>query len=387
MKLEIKRSIKIIVKYISIFILLFMIVNAIYLLVKESIHNDLQFDDNKVSATGGNKSDNNFVLYTVDNGLKTAPFIFGERLYIYSVNDDKSYLLQNSKKFGSSYSRSMSLMRDCVYYKFDEDSVFNVLNINNKENTDTGLHFQLDEEYENSYVVYKDNIIYLKNNKNQALFDICMFDLANKRTSILKRNVGYINKLYVSNNNLYFYKTDKKSKKGISKFYRINLDSKVTKSFSLSDNVIPEYFYEIDNNKLLILNRFSKNIIEYDCNTFNYRDVSSNNSIDCKYIENALSKKGDFIYYINSDMYITRLNYNTGYEKKVFNINSIFDYKVKKDEYFDVSIEFSTDYIFIDLTLFSDDSYILIIDYDGNIIKKINKGRYMFWENILLKDK
>ncbi len=68
-----------------------------YFLIAEYMNKDIAFNEVKEIGQLGDHAQGNFILYTNRNNILTAPFIFGERLYLYDVENNKSYLIKNLK--------------------------------------------------------------------------------------------------------------------------------------------------------------------------------------------------------------------------------------------------------------------------------------------------
>lgn len=68
-----------------------------YFLIAEHSGKDIAFNEVKEIGQLGDHAQGNFILYTNRNNILTAPFIFGERLYLYDVENNKSYLIKNLK--------------------------------------------------------------------------------------------------------------------------------------------------------------------------------------------------------------------------------------------------------------------------------------------------
>lgn len=91
--MQIKKTMKFIVKILVVILL----VRGAILLDEEHRYKPFQLSEKKMTANMHERAQGNYVVYTSNNGIQTAPFIFGNSLYLYDVAKDKSYLIKNQK--------------------------------------------------------------------------------------------------------------------------------------------------------------------------------------------------------------------------------------------------------------------------------------------------
>lgn len=86
-----------IMKFVIGMICLFVIINGGYLLVSERKKKDINLEFVNSVGNHGVHVQDNYLLYTNGNGIWSVPFIFDSRLYLYDVEQNKSYLIKNQK--------------------------------------------------------------------------------------------------------------------------------------------------------------------------------------------------------------------------------------------------------------------------------------------------
>lgn len=96
-------------------VLVIVILQGGYFLVAEHSDKDIVFNDVKEIGQLGDHAQGNFILYTNRNNILTAPFIFGERLYLYDAEHNKSYLIKNLKLPFHEWGLDMCIVGDKIF--------------------------------------------------------------------------------------------------------------------------------------------------------------------------------------------------------------------------------------------------------------------------------
>lgn len=98
------------VKFIVGILVAILLVRGAILVYEENKYKPLHLSEKKMIANLNEHAQGNYVMYTSSNGVQTAPFIFGESLYLYDAVEDKSYLIKNQKAPFSEFGMDMCFL-------------------------------------------------------------------------------------------------------------------------------------------------------------------------------------------------------------------------------------------------------------------------------------
>lgn len=360
------------VLYIVIALIIALTFNAIKYMVLLDEKKDISFDVTNKTLKMGTINQDDYVLICEYNGISSAPFIFGGKLVLYSLEDGKRYVLADDKRIF--YGISMPCIAgDMVYYFTREDAggarmALYSLNLLSKEKR---LVSQYNDMYDDIAINEK-NIIY-----TQYDYDIeeeAAFFQYNDGERI-KLTTGYALCVNIINDEIYCYElledetgrlTVFSAEKEVEKKYQIDFDVKYYgdlvqlekqngRLFALLGN---EYIVEIKNQNIDIIYE-GKNI-----NSMSLSDhqilFSDDSGIYTLSLDGVKAKQ--FISFDENEELKALLHKNTGD--------------------IDMIISYCEHYIAVQTIYIPEhgmrDAYITTFDYDGKLVRQEHNRKLRF---------
>lgn len=357
------------VKRVFIFAAAVMILNLIYLHWAEARSKKIDLcGDNRTYAE--DYSESNYIIYIEKNGIRNAPLIFGYSIYLYSIKDDKKYLIANSKKPLIGYVDNMSFSGEHVFYQktdFKGDNSGKMekveLSSGNKE------RFEIDNDY---YYIVSDNICFWTENSGIYRYDL----ETGAKELFLKSELSY-EELTIKDDCIYALNEN------TGNLDVISLKNKEVRSYPLNRGSIPGCINIIDENTLILTGLWSGSLLEYNTKNHKIREIASivkkdyaeKNGWRCE----SLGIRNEYIYCNDEKYDIVKLNRKTGEIKKIVDISEFMTDGFDEEAYVDFYVaSYCKNYIAIQILYTMHNVFnievqkkdLLIFDYEGNLIKQ-----------------
>jgi len=347
------------------------IVGSAALLIRENIPPNVEFDKINKSSIAGNRTQGNYLLLSKNNGIATFPFVWADGLYLYSIDENKNYLLRTSLIPLMSFDNFYTLQNSRAYYtkgmanpgykifmhdfhSLARDKVV-LKSVNSYAVTDKHLYF--------SYMDWG------VGDNGEDYGEILKKDMSSGDEWILEK--GNISSyLSADDEYLYYYNIDKKT------IFQLSLDSEQITEYNNIENE-PVWIGTGSKNNIIIVNVLSE-VIDYNTKTFHQQVVTK---IDEKYSENH-HLKNDFLYCDSYGTELCRVNLLDGTQDILISLGSVDEVtslveRVRKDgRYYDMVSNYCKDYIAIEASYSFENKIfdrwvrkLLIFDYDGNFVR------------------
>ena len=360
-----------------IFILLagFMIICSCNSIRKEIQPVDMHYEKNSNVAPSGKRYQGNSFLYIKKNGFLTFPHIFGESLYLYSIDEKKEYLIDRIHVPWRSFDSEMLLNNDNVFCGEAEP-------IDGAVMTEKRINLQNRKVYKHEYekgfefCLYKNSIISIDRESN-----VCAVDLESGEKKILLKNPGYDSEeLFLVSDTAYIYDQRYDSLK--CEISGVNVETGEVSKIN-DDYYGISAMAGIDDKRVLILmyhlNKWK--LIEYNLENETVRNIffaDDTQSDKYEFYCKNMNFKDKKVYLVDMNGDILRIDYITG-EKE--NIISASNY-IQTDWAYDYYVSFCDDYIAVDARyeykgpgsvegIEFEKHDVFIFDYAGNLIRQI----------------
>ncbi len=248
------------VKRVFIFIAAVMILNLIYLYWAEARSKkiDLSGDDQTYAE---DYSEGDYIIYIEKNGIRNAPLIFGHSIYLYSIKDDKKYLIANSKKPLIGYVDNMSFSGEYVFYQKTDFTGDNSGKTERVElSSGSKDRFEIDNDY---YYIVSGNVCFWTENSGIYRYDL----ETGVKELFLKSELSY-EKLAIKDDFIYALNETTKSLDVIS------LKNKEIRSYPLNRGSIPGCIKIIDEDTLILTGIWSGSLLEYNMKAHKIRETA-----------------------------------------------------------------------------------------------------------------
>jgi len=345
-------------------------INFLWLVYQEKASKSIDIKDMNPEANAYYRQQDNYIIYTSGNGVRTAPLIFGERLYLYSIDEDKSYLLQNTKGIFGAYMSDYAIEGERVYYQMGVPTgggsvYYQYLDINSGSSSKEKFHSEC------SYAAKGDHFYGIEDNN---IYTISL--KSGKKETLIQGNQDEYENIVIKNNVLYAYNQEK------NYFVSKALDTGEEDQYPFDSNDFPNGIELIDENHLVIVGAISGDLIEYDLKQKKQKtlvNLTERSPDDRPYEAYTCKFRDGYIYCNDDDINILAVNYKTGEKSKLINIADYLSSSFKDYNVDEAVVSYCTDYIAVDILyytegLFEDQErqhkYLLIFDYDGRLVKK-----------------
>lgn len=357
------------VKRVFIFVAAVMILNLIYLYWVEARSKkiDLSGDDQTYAE---DYSEGDYIIYMEKNGIRNAPLIFGHSIYLYSIKDDKKYLIANSKKPLIGYVDNMSFSGEYVFYQktdFTGDNSGKTERVELRSGSKD--RFEIDNDY---YYIVSDNVCFWTENSGIYRYDL----ETGMKELFLKSELSY-EKLAIKDDFIYALNETTKSLDVIS------LKNKEIRSYPLNRGGIPGCIKIIDEDTLILTGIWSGSLLEYNMKNHKIREIApiakkdyaEENGWRCE----SLEIRNEYIYCNDEKYDIVKLNGKTGEIKKIIDISEFMPDGFDEEAYVDFyTASYCENYIAIQILYTMHNMFnievqkkdLLIFDYEGNLIKQ-----------------
>lgn len=314
-------------------------------------------DTDKEITNMNEYADGNCVLVKKANRIGRFPF--GERLYLYDVEDDKWKLLKNSMIPFFSFGSGLAVNNENVYYNkfFAEEGI----ELYSKETGAVSFEKEVLDQV-GIYTISPEYMYYLKTNES-CEFDnhIYRMNLKNRKKEVyLKGQFSFV--LRQDHGCLYTLDEEKKEaveitlgKKGIKKCKGIERAS---------------WIGYVNKEQFIIVNE--QNIVLYDkkkdTKKYYVKDLKDEDDL---IHESAVLKK-NHLYFSDMKLQMYQLDLKTGKKKIVFSLGDADGIKKYADhEYLYPEIYFTKSYITVDLSYDNDSKRkFFVYSYDGELIRE-----------------
>lgn len=302
----------------------------------------------------------NCVLIRKANGIKTFPFLFGERLYIYDIDKNQWKLVKNIMIPFLGFGHNLAMNNETVYY--NKFSMEEGIKLYSKKVSGISLEKEIASQI-GLYTVTDNYMYYLKESEayDEANY-LYRKNLKNGKDEIYKKG-QFAFVLRQDHNRLYLY--DNKKKEALE--------------ISLSKNTVEKckevneasWMGYVDKNKFAIIN--AESIFVYDKRKKRKIYYVKNQKKENKLINDSAILKNKNLYYSNGELQFYRLDLNSGDTKCIFSVKDID--KIKKyinngDN--DTAVNFTKSYITINVSYCNSTKRIfLIYSYEGKLLKEM----------------
>lgn len=316
----------------------------------------------------------NCVTMRERNSLSSFPHIFGSRLYLYDIDNDKQSLLASTYIPFSEISHDVIVTKDAIYYHVP---IWNEVIGDYYRRTDWKTQkIDIDTLYY-GYSIYKNNIYYENVDNSSGEYLEAGSDLC---TDIYVKNLdtGEEKKFLEGNFDYFRVKEDKMYCHDLKKKEILLVDvnnGKLLERYPYDGEYIS--FIEFGENDKFYINEWKDipeetpmgGIAEYDTNK-----KCTTWSMECTGIEHnsRLHYKDGYLYY-SSEFEIIRINVNNHKPEKLINLEPYMNPEEERGFITPSTVSYCDDYIVVDLSYFAEgEGYgdLLIYDYEGNYIRK-----------------
>lgn len=326
------------------------------------------FDSNITSVMQGHRWQGDYTLYVVDNNLTTFPYIFGNRLYLYSAKDGKSFLIYRQFAPFAEWSDEFTFFQDKIMgtggIAWDIPSDQILISLNGFVKKDE----QLETAYD--YIMTDSGLYYTSAEYDEItgyLLDYWLF-LYNYNTGesekILK--IDWLDDIaFIWHDDVFFTAEDKGN-------YVYHLKSKETTEL---DCEYPELVVEKQKDSFISI--FLDGTI-WESEGYNFKKryigcVEGVNPNDARWwdIDSAACVE-EYLYLNNMEREIIRINLTDGSQETVVSLNNIPNFQSLSDWSFHIS--YCDNYIVYEAyyKVFNDviNRKLLTFDYEGNLIRE-----------------
>ncbi|MDD7718564.1 MAG: hypothetical protein PUJ11_03570 [Eubacteriaceae bacterium] len=382
-------------RIIIIIILAIALINGLRCIIDEQL--GIRLISKYTGDTNGNKYsyvdyENNKFLYATSNGIKTFPFVFGDSVYEYSIDEEKDSLLYMQKVPGE-------IVQDRVHY--GEKSVILLSEYGIHEASPSTARILTDdgklstiEQLSNVWLLkvignniyYSDRIVELDANdgsESNMILGVYNSVKNEKNDEIYKSKDNWLRYENITANDKYMYILDYYDD-GSGDAVRIDLNTYEKKYYKAKKN---ERFCSVclvdDTTAILCASKESKKetmlkLYLYNesfpdgklLNTVNHdKSVSYSSGGGVNWGDSMTFKDGELFF---SDIYgnIWRMNAETGKLYKIIEKETIFDNHCNDECISDNLLNFTKDYIIADVYTKRDNRVFLFFDYKGNLKDK-----------------
>lgn len=342
-------------KIIICLLLLLLIINAIYLLIAEHTTKVLPIEFENPISNANEQSQDNYVVYTESNGVMTAPFVFGGRLYVYSIDEDKDYLISNLKLPFQEWGGSICFKGDQILVS----GGFNLggetpskqwivtLDGNKREILDSSMYNMALGNDEVFFIDYRGITIYRANLKTEL------------KEKIIESDEQSFEKFIIFDDNLIAEDVN------LNEIIIKNLTSKKKITFGLDKTYVTSMTRSAKNKFIAICGKKGE-VIEYDLAKKTQKKLAvinsrakgnpSNISENCMVSNRTL--------YCNDYEYnIVKVNLDTGKINKLIDVSRIGDVEL-------MTVQYCKDYIAVET--YCGENFkkkLQVFDYEGKLIK------------------
>ena len=340
------------------------LISVLHLSYLENKSMQINKQEKNIWANKGYHFQGNNLLVRKQNGLLTFPFVFGDSLYVYNIDNDDWKLVEMNKLPFLNFGTAMSMQGNKIYY--NKDLKGPGIEIYSKD-INKPKEFEVIDQA-GQYAASSEIIYYLKNaeptKKSKGIYvnNVYKKDLRTGQESLFIK--GAISYLRADENYLYCYDDMEKS------ILEISIKTEKIKRYHSFNK--PEWIGELN----------TENLLWADCeNIVKYNKVSNNSILIKKAVnkinvQNAIYRDGYFYYYLQ-DMDFYKLNINNGKETKIMSLTE--DKKLSKyireGSVFE-TVSYCSDFIGIELLYSIPKEFVeiqhkrlLIFDDDGKKIK------------------
>lgn len=351
------------IKLVFIICIIVALFNLCFLLVQKvgiKIINTTEFTNMEEAS-----SKTNYVLVRKKNSIKNFPFIFGERLYIYDIDKDREYLINNYVRPSYTYGNMLAVHNNKVFYNVFGEGPGIELYLKELQGINMGKKI-LDQV--GLYSVSSNDIYYLKNQettfKEEQNF-LYKKNLESGKTKIvLKENLSNVLRF----DSGYIYSWNRFSKE------LLEINEKNKTIIRCTTNEEPLWIGYVDPQHFLSMDE--ANIILYNKKTKHKKYLIKNIKKEKELLNQKAKIEKDCLYYYSENLDFYRLNVYTGEKEKVISLSENKDIKEygKYNEYY-ANVDFCKNYIVIDLNYISNKNLntmkrrLLVFDYKGKLIK------------------
>lgn len=343
-------------------------VNYLRLVYEEKRNKNIVFNHVNDEANAEHHQQDNYVLYTTGNGLKTAPLLFGERLYLYSIEEDKSFLLQNAKGPFAAYRPDYSMEGNRVYYQMDlpkggGTGDYQYLDIASGEISKRKLHSKWSYAAgKNDFYAIRDDGIYSTDWKT------------GEQEKLIEGNEDDYEYITIKNRTLYAYNLNENCL--VSK----ELETGREERYPFDADDVPHCIEYFDTNHLMMIGGVSGNLIKYDLKQKKQETlvnlVKRRPPEGASYNVETCKLRDGYLYCNDEKMNILKVNVRDGKKSRLIRINDYLEGSVETREINNAAVGYCTDYITIEISYeienfirIKERKQLLIFTYEGNLVK------------------
>lgn len=316
-----------------------------------------KFEDINSISKNAIASDNvqeNYMVIEKKNGLLNFPYIFGNRIIIHSLSDEKDYCIMDYQSIMNQFEPSF-YDGTKIYGQISDDKgtfceIYEIDVITGKKKT------VLEEEWMDEYIVSNETILYSQATENDTQI-LVAYDIDSKEKRILTETDSYWDEFIYFPGVYREYIFGYIEKDGDEKIIRYNSEKKEAEEFSVNKELYEKdgvYVEEMKRcmipfgeNKLLVV--FDEGgICEYQIDTKMLRKITDKNEasnlLDGNYPNVGMGLKNGYLYYGVNGKGIYRKNIEKTDEKAECVI-PWEDVANVEEEYDDISMVFAKDYV------------------------------------------
>lgn len=337
---------------------------------------DIPLENANVSATQKNFTQENTFVICKDNTLKNFPIFWGGRVELYSIPENKSYIITDNKKLWQTVSDPVSICGEYIYYEesgeLTEGDGLCRVNIFNGEKEKIGIY------YENYVIDEKKDIMYYNSylseeNEYDTVANIFCMDLKNgKKEKILSFPVendggNYFDVFDLMQGDLIFHQPGKQE------IILYDPDENKTEKITLLQKNEEVWDVACKDEDTMIIFSEKSGLFSYDRNADKREVFLSASEINMDQLKNIRYsqigyKDGKVIYY-DGEAVLYSYDIEADQTEKLFDVKS-----EKKADMYPIEVSYCTDYIVIKAEYSAGNGYeewIYIVDYEGNLYEKM----------------
>lgn len=344
---------------------LIIVLNGTRLLIEEHRLKDIPMGNIGTESNLGNHAQGNYVIYTTSNGVWSMPFIFGSRIYLYDIENDKDYLIQNQKGIFQEWGTKMCFLGQDILAEGgramgNPPSEVKLLSLNGQT--------QSFDEIGTWNMALTEDSVFLSGDTYGSIYEV------NRKTGakhkVLESGENELAYFWVYNNRLFaiqevFDESDYDTSE-------VNL---IIKSLSngkqekhVLEEIYPSQIFTLDDEKLLFIGIDKEQtwkVVTYNCLSREYEEAAilAENDEEHSYTDWNGFVDGDVLYCNDRKNNLVKIDLESGSQE------ILIDSKEIGSGIRECVVSYCSDYIVMEVW-YKHAKKLLVFDYEGNLIRK-----------------
>lgn len=334
-------------------------------LITEHRSKDISMENIGAESNLGNHAQGNYVVYTTSNGIWSIPFIFGSRIYLYDIENDKDYLIQNQKGIFQEWGPKMCFLGQDILAEGgramgNPPSELKILSLNGQ--------IQCFDEIGTRNMALTEENLFLSGDTYGSIYEVNRKTGAKRK--VLERGENELTHFWIYNNRLFAINEE---------FDEVDYDASevnlIIKSLSTGrqenhelEEIYPSQIFPLDDENLLFIGINKEQtwkVATYDCLKREYEEVVTlaENDEEHSYTDWNGFVDGNILYCNDRKNNLIKINLESGGQE------IIIDSKKIGNGIRECLVNYCSDYIVMEVW-YEHTKKLLVFDYEGNLIKK-----------------